>query len=115
SLLITIFFYRKLSADFNQRMLLQRELQEKNEEIDNRIQVIQGLARQISAGNYSIRLDGQQTDGLGSLTGSLNAMAESLEYSFALLADKEWQQAGIARLNDRMVGEKEVQALAQDI
>jgi signal transduction histidine kinase/DNA-binding response OmpR family regulator/CHASE3 domain sensor protein len=115
SLLITIFFYRKLSADFNQRMLLQRELQEKNEEIDNRIQVIQGLARQISAGNYSIRLEGQQTDGLGSLTGSLNAMAESLEYSFALLADKEWQQAGIARLNDKMVGEKEVPTLAHDI
>jgi signal transduction histidine kinase/DNA-binding response OmpR family regulator/CHASE3 domain sensor protein len=115
SLVITILFYRKLSSDFQQRMLLQGELQQKNEEIESRIKVIQELAQQISAGNYSIRLQGQQADGLGSLSGSLNAMAESLEYSFSLLADKEWQQAGIARLNDRMVGEKSVEALANDI
>jgi signal transduction histidine kinase/DNA-binding response OmpR family regulator len=94
---------------------LQRALQEKNEEIDRRIQVIQGLARQISAGNYGIRLEANATDDLGSLTGSLNSMAESLQYSFSLLADKEWQQAGIANLNDKMVGEKSVPDLAWDI
>ncbi|RYE44141.1 MAG: GAF domain-containing protein, partial [Sphingobacteriales bacterium] len=54
-------------------------------------------------------------DGLGSLAGSLNAMAESLQYSFTLLADKEWLQSGIASLNDQMVGEKDVDALANDI
>jgi signal transduction histidine kinase/CheY-like chemotaxis protein/CHASE3 domain sensor protein len=115
SFLITIYFYLKLSKDFGQRMRLQAELERKNAEMDHRIQIIQGLARQISAGNYSIRLDEAGTDGLGSLTGSLNAMASSLEYSFSLLADKEWQQAGIASLNDKMVGEKSVEALAQDV
>jgi signal transduction histidine kinase/CheY-like chemotaxis protein/CHASE3 domain sensor protein len=115
SILITIYFYMKLSADFGQRMVLQKELQKKSDEMNHRIQVIQGLARQISAGNYHIRLDATGSDGLGSLTGSLNAMAESLEYSFSLLADKEWQQAGIASLNDKMVGEKSIETLAQDI
>ena len=115
SILITIYFYQKLSSDFDMRMELQRQLQKKNEDIDRRIEIIQGLASQISAGNYNIRLDSTDTDGLGSLTVSLNAMAESLQYSFSLLADKEWQQAGIASLNDKMVGEKSVEALAEDV
>ncbi|RZL98099.1 MAG: histidine kinase, partial [Pedobacter sp.] len=115
SLLITFFFYRKVSTDFNARMQLQQALQDKNEEIDHRIEVIQGLASQISAGNYSIRLEEGSADGLGSLAGYLNAMAESLQYSFALLNDKEWLQAGIANLNDKMVGEKSVADLATDI
>jgi signal transduction histidine kinase/DNA-binding response OmpR family regulator len=105
----------KLSSDFTERMKLQEELETKKEEMDHRIEVIQALARQISAGNYGIRLDQSAADGLGSLTGSLNAMAESLEYSFSLLAEKEWQQAGIAMLNDKMVGEKSAETLARDI
>ncbi|TDO19176.1 response regulator [Pedobacter duraquae] len=115
SLLITFFFYRKVSTDFNARMKLQQALQDKNEEVDHRIEVIQGLASQISAGNYSIRLEEGTADGLGSLAGYLNAMAESLQYSFSLLGDKEWLQAGIANLNDKMVGEKSVSELAGDI
>ena len=115
AVLITIFFYRKVSKDFSTRLRLQQELQKKNEEIDNRIQVIQDIAARISSGDYQIRLDENEKDGLGSLAGSLNAMAESLQYSFTLLADKEWLQAGIATLNDQMVGEKEVDTLANDI
>lgn len=115
AILITIFFYRKVSSDFNARMILQQELQDKNDEIDNRIEVIQGIASQISKGDYNVRLDQEAKDGLGSLAGSLNAMAESLKYSFSLLEDKEWLQAGIAKLNDKMVGDKSVGTLANDI
>jgi signal transduction histidine kinase/DNA-binding response OmpR family regulator/CHASE3 domain sensor protein len=115
AILITIFFYRKVTLDFNTRVSLQEELQHKNEEIDNRITVIQGIANRISSGDYQMRLDEEQKDGLGSLAGSLNAMAESLQYSFSLLEDKEWLQSGIAALNDKMVGEKTVQQLADDI
>ncbi|TCD03012.1 response regulator [Pedobacter psychroterrae] len=115
AVLITIFFYRKVSMDFTTRMRLQQELQEKNEEMDTRITVIQNIASKISNGDYKIRLDEKEKDGLGSLAGSLNAMAESLQYSFTLLADKEWLQSGIASLNDQMVGEKSVDVLADDI
>ena len=115
AILITIFFYRKVSSDLDVRMRLQQELQDKNDEIAHRIQVIQGIANQISNGDYQIRLDEEEKDGLGSLAGSLNAMAESLQYSFSLLADKEWLQSGIAGLNDQMVGEKSVATLAADI
>lgn len=115
AILITIFFYRKVSADFNVKVTLQKELQRKNEEIDNRIGVIEGIANRISNGDYQIRLDDSEKDGLGSLAISLNRMAESLQYSFSLLADKEWLQSGIAKLNDKTVGEKTVKELAGDV
>ncbi|MHA4893836.1 response regulator [Pedobacter sp. PWIIR3] len=115
AILITFFFYRKVSGDFTIRMKLQKELEEKNEEIDNRIEVIQNIAGKISNGDYQIRLDEKEKDGLGSLAISLNAMAESLQYSFSLLADKEWLQAGIASLNDKMVGEKNLEVLTNDV
>nr|WP_121270039.1 response regulator [Pedobacter schmidteae] len=115
AILITIFFYRKVSSDFNARVKLQQELQDKNEEMDSRIAVIQGIANRISAGDYEMRLDDDEKDELGSLAGSLNTMAESLQYSFSLLADKEWLQSGIAGLNDKMVGEKSVEEQAHDI
>ena len=115
AILITFFFYRKVSSDFTVRMKLQKELQDKNIEIDNRIDVIRNIAGRISDGDYQIRLDEKEKDGLGSLAGSLNAMAESLQYSFALLADKEWLQSGIASVNDKVVGEKSIEALAHDV
>ncbi|RZL50429.1 MAG: response regulator [Pedobacter sp.] len=115
SLLITIFFYRKVASDFDTRIELQRKLELLNIETANRIQTIQSIAREISSGNYNIRLDDVTKDGLGNLAGSLNAMAESLQYSFGLLEDKEWLQSGIAKLNDQMVGEKDIKTLANDM
>ncbi|MGF1923467.1 MAG: CHASE3 domain-containing protein, partial [Bacteroidia bacterium] len=115
SLLITIFFYRKVSSDFNKRVALQEKLEELNAETAIRIQLIDDIASQIAQGNYQARLDDVTKDSLGSLASSLNNMAESLEYSFGLLEDKEWMQAGIAKLNDKMVGEKDVQTLANDM
>ena len=115
SLLITIFFYRKVASDFDVRVELQRKLEILNAETAKRIEVIQGIARQISSGDYKVRLDDVSKDGLGNLAVSLNSMAESLQYSFGLLEDKEWLQSGIAKLNDQMVGEKEIKTLANDM
>lgn len=115
AILITIFFYRRVSSDFNIRTRLQQELQDKNDEMDSRIATIQGVATRISSGDYQMRLDDHDKDELGNLAVSLNTMAESLQYSFSLLADKEWLQSGIAALNDKMVGEKTVKELANDI
>ncbi len=115
SLLITIFFYRKVSADYEERMLLQDKLQLLNEETARRIEAIQNIAKEISTGNYKIRVDDAVKDDLGNLAGSLNSMAQSLEDSFDLLEDKEWLQSGIASLNDQMVGEKDMNTLANDM
>lgn len=115
ALVITLFFYRKVTLDFDHRLQLQQELQQLNEETENRIEIIQQIASQISKGDYSIRLTEEGKDSLGQLAESLNSMAAALEHSFTLLEDKEWLQTGIASLNDKMVGEKDVETLAHDV
>ncbi|PST85142.1 histidine kinase [Pedobacter yulinensis] len=116
SVLITSFFYYRVSNDFDARMKLANELDRKNREIDRRIAAIQAVAAQISSGDYNIRMDQADIkDGLGSLAGSMNAMAQSLQESFGRLADEEWLQTGIANLNNKMVGEKNEVQLVEDV
>ncbi|NOT77316.1 MAG: response regulator [Cyclobacteriaceae bacterium] len=115
ALLITVLFYARVQSDFAERTRLQLELQEKDEDITRRIGIIRNIADQISQGSYDIRVDDKQSDSLGNVAGSLNKMAESLDYSFSLLSDKEWTQTGVAKLNDVMIGELEVQTLTADI
>ncbi len=115
ALLITIFFYTKVSHDFDERLRLEEKLRHANEETASRIEVIQQIARQISNGDYNIRLSDKAKDGLGSLAASLNNMAESLQYSFRILEDKEWMQTGVVQLNEAMAGEKDIPLLANHI
>jgi signal transduction histidine kinase/DNA-binding response OmpR family regulator/CHASE3 domain sensor protein len=115
SIVISIFSYFKVTSDLAERNRLQKALEDKDIETSHRIGVIQGIADKISNGEYEIRVDDKEKDTLGSLAGSLNKMAQSLDYSFAKLSDNEWLQTGIAQLNDRMVGEKDVTAIAEDI
>lgn len=115
SVLSTVFFYRKVSSEFNERVTLFQQLQQLNDDTAKRIDTIKSIAHQISTGNYKARLHETSKDGLGSLSGSLNHMAEALQNSFALLEDKDWMQTGIATLNDKMVGDKDIAALAKDV
>ena len=115
AILITILFYQRLRADFTQRARLQQALQEKDEDITRRIEVIHNLAGKIAAGDYATRVTDKGEDGLGNLAFSLNKMAESLEGSFARLSDNEWEQTGAAHLNEIMIGEKGLSELTQHI
>ncbi|SDH43724.1 response regulator [Chitinophaga filiformis] len=115
ALLITSVFYMRVKKDYDERTLLQDALEKKDREINRRINIIRGIAENISAGDYSIRVNDEEKDALGGVSLSLNRMAASLEKSFNQLAEKEWHQTGMAGLNNRMVGEKDVNALAGDI
>ncbi len=115
SLLITVFFGIRILNDYKRRTDLQAELEKKDIDINRRIVLIQAIAEKISTGNYKARVDEDGKDVLGTLAGSLNKMAAALEYSFGLLSEKEWMQEGIAGLNIRMLGEKDVKALAEDV
>lgn len=114
SLLITIFFYLKVSNDFAEKTKLQKDLEAKDLEIRNRIAIIQDIADKISGGDYKIRVNHAEKDDLGNLSFALNKMAESLDLSFSQLHHKEWLQGGIARLNEIMVGEKNISQLTSD-
>lgn len=114
ALLITVMFYIRVRNDFEDRERLQRALEQKDAEITHRITIIQGIADKISAGKYDVRVDDQQSDALGSVGGSLNKMASSLQYSFGLLSDKEWLQTGLGKVNDALIGEKDMETLTND-
>lgn len=115
ALLITSVFYMRVKKDVEERERLQQVLQDKDEDITRRIGIIRKVAEQVSSGDYSIRVNDEGADGLGNVAFSLNRMAGSLETSFRQLEDREWLQASMARLNDRMVGEKDTITLCKHI
>lgn len=112
---ISIVFLIRILKDFNERALLQNELEKKDKETAQRIVAISAIASNISSGNYDIRVDDTQADALGSVGESLNNMGVSLKTSFDLLSQKEWLQTGIANLNNVMLGDKTLQKLSKDV
>ncbi len=115
ALFLTVLFYARVNSDYNERTKLQHALESKDAETSTRINIIRGIADQISQGKYEVRVDDRQSDALGSVAGALNKMATSLEYSFGLLSDKEWLQTGLSKLNDLMIGEKDIEELSRDV
>ncbi|RYZ78047.1 MAG: GAF domain-containing protein, partial [Proteobacteria bacterium] len=115
AIFITIFFYGRIISDYRKRARLQETLERKDLELSQRLAILNDLAQRISHGDYKVRIDDEGKDLLGSLGGTLNKMAESLQYSFNTLSDKEWLQAGVAGLNKTMIGEMEINNLAENI
>ncbi|PAM91608.1 histidine kinase [Flavobacterium sp. IR1] len=113
--IISIVFLIRILKDYNERSLLQEELEQKDRETAQRILAISSIASNISNGNYDIRVDDVQTDALGSVGESLNNMSGSLKKSFNLLTEKEWLQTGIAKLNNVMLGDKSLNQLSKDV
>lgn len=111
SILVTLISFYKVMHDFDRRSELQSQLIKKEEEVSGRIDLIHGIASKISAGDYKIRINDEGEDLLGSLSGSLNKMAVSLDESFQKISDKEWLQTGAATLNEKLIGEKNIDAL----
>ncbi|MGJ1242737.1 response regulator [Sphingobacterium siyangense] len=114
SLFITIFSYIRLRRDLAKRVQLEQDLKKKDREITQRLVATQRIAGQIAAGNYSVKINDQEHDELGSLAGSLNNMADSLKQSFDELSDNEWRQTGLALLNEVLVGNKVKEDLVSD-
>lgn len=115
ALLISAIFFMRILNDYKERSKLYQQLQDKDKEMAARISVISNIAGQVAQGNYEVRVNDSQSDALGSVAGSLNNMAIALDKSFTALSDNEWLQAGVATLNNVMIGEKSPEQLAKDI
>lgn len=111
SIIVTLVSFFKINEDFNKRVKLQKVLQEKDKELRERINIIQGIAEKISSGDYKTRVSDQGKDVLGELAYSLNKMAETLDHSFTSLSENEWLQTGVAGLNEVMIGERSLETL----
>ena len=115
AILITIFFYGRIISDFKKRTRLQEELERKDVEINQRLAILRDVASRISSGDYKVRIGDEGKDILGNLANTVNKMAESLDYSFTVISDKEWLQTGEAGLNKSMLGELDIQHLAGNV
>ncbi|ULT41109.1 GAF domain-containing protein [Niabella defluvii] len=93
---------------------MQQALKQKDEDISKRLAIIQHLAQKISVGDYTVRVNDEEQDDLGSIGASLNAMAAALEKSFNEINTNEWKQAGLVTLNEVIVGNKSEQVVAKD-
>ncbi|TDH29057.1 response regulator [Segetibacter sp. 3557_3] len=111
SIAVTVISFLRVLKDFKTRVLLEQDLKQKDREVSSRLTIIQGIADKISAGDYKIRVDDEGKDILGSLAFSLNKMASSLDFSFSNLSHREWLQSGIAKLNEKIISERELDVL----
>ncbi|WP_437919826.1 response regulator [Sphingobacterium sp. LRF_L2] len=115
SLITTSVFYFRIRKDFNERESLRESLRQKDREISRRLNIIQKIATTVSKGDYSVRANDLEQDDLGSLAKALNEMTNSLKISFDQLNNNEWRQTGLARLNERLMGNKSEEIIAKEV
>ncbi len=115
AVIVTILSFFRVNADFEKRELLQAELEQKNKNITDRIHVIEHITQKLAEGDFSVRVAVSERETLGVLALPFEKMAQSLDKSFSTLADKEWQQKGIADLNEMMIGEKDLTSLTSGV
>ncbi len=114
SLLVTFYFYTRIQKELQDREKLQQELAAIDRELQSRLASVEQMADQIAHGNYSVTIDEQRNDLLGSLTNSLNEMSAALRESFEALNNNEWEQKGMAQFYEVLTGNKEDVELAND-
>ncbi len=112
AILVTVFSFFRVKADFEKRSLLQADLEKQNQQVKDRIRTIENISTRIAAGDFTTRVEEADRANLGPLAHSFDKMAGSLQTSFNDLADNEWKQKGMAKLNEIMIGEKNPDTLA---
>ncbi|MCH5719680.1 CHASE3 domain-containing protein [Niabella hibiscisoli] len=114
SIFITLYFYLQIREEFKKREQMQKALKQKDEDISKRLNIIQHIAQKISSGDFSVRVNDEEQDELGSIGVSLNTMAASLQESFDEINSNEWKQAGLVNLNEITTGNKSEQVIAKE-
>src|SRR5690606_37285052 len=113
SLVITAILFWKLRGDYRRRAELQQELLEKDSDMKHRLNLIRGIARQVTKGNYSVIIDDTKKDDLGNIAESLRIMTESLKKNFDQLQWNEWRKNGLAQLNSGLMGNPDLEEIAK--
>ncbi|QIG88780.1 response regulator [Chryseobacterium sp. POL2] len=112
AIVITSYLYFRLRNDIRRRDILERKLLAKDKMMTNRVNAIQQVANRVAKGDYSQRAIAEEEDDLGVLVESLNHMTESLQKSFNKINKSDWNQKGLASLNEFLVGNKSIKELS---
>jgi signal transduction histidine kinase len=89
AVLIVLWLFSKISRELQANQRLQQELTIVNEDIAQRIDIIENLANQVVQGDFSVKIsEGQQRDSLGKLAVSLNHMTQTLDENFTSLKNR---------------------------
>jgi len=115
SILISILAYLRIKADLDARLEKQRQDEAKYIETNQRISKIEGVARQIAGGNYSVRSNDDRGDDLGRIAIALNEMVAALETNFKELEKRNWLQTGTVNLSNNVRGERQVQNVSSKL
>lgn len=114
SLVITFFFYQQIRNEFAAREQLQRQLQDKDEQLAKRLATVQRIASKIAEGDYSVRANEDEKDHLGGIAAALNEMTAALQKSFNEISANEWKQTGLVKINEILTGNKPEDEIAKD-
>jgi len=89
AILIVLWLFTKISQELRANQRLQIEIGRVNQEINQRIAIIEQLANRVVQGDYSVKISsGKQQDSLGNLATSLNLMTQTLEETFSALQNR---------------------------
>ncbi|MEX8548695.1 MAG: response regulator [Mucilaginibacter sp.] len=112
---ISVLYYYRLRRKYEENIALRQDLEQKEKVMGIRLNLVHNIADKISNGDYQTRVDDHENDNLGGVSHSLNKMAESLSYAFGNLEANEWLQKGINGLNNKMLGQKDLETLAAQV
>lgn len=90
SIFSTTHFCRKLQLNYFEKLKLRRALKQELITTENRIRIIHSVTSKVAGGDYSVRLNDQEHDSLGTLSVDINNMIASLDLSFQSL--KDWNR-----------------------
>ncbi|CAG5016630.1 Sensor histidine kinase RcsC [Dyadobacter sp. CECT 9275] len=115
SILITIVSFLRIKQDIDKRIEKEREAEELYTQTKNRINLMEGVTRQIASGNYNIRSKDTLDDELGRISSALNTMAGELEKTFTDLEKRNWLQTGTLHVSEAMRGERILERLSANL
>jgi len=90
SIFSTTHFCRRLQLNYFEKLKLRKVVNQELITTQNRIRIIHTVTSKVAAGDYSVRLNDQEHDSLGTLSVDINNMIASLEQSFQTL--KDWNR-----------------------
>ncbi|MGI4022620.1 MAG: response regulator [Janthinobacterium lividum] len=115
SLLISTVYYFKLRKKYFENIQLRQGLEEKEEIMTKRLQIVQETTSRISGGDYKTEIISTDQETLGVVSDYLNRMAKSLDFAFSNLEENKWLQNTANELNNKMLDVKQLHALTKTV